>query len=49
MSSAEKNKTTIDEAIARLISRAENSRRLEIADLSPRINKALEKYVFKIE
>jgi RNA polymerase sigma-70 factor, ECF subfamily len=49
MSSAEKHKTTIDEAIARLLSRAENSRGLKIADLSPRVNKALEKYVFKID
>lgn len=47
--SAEKHKTTIDEAIARLLSRAENSRGLKIADLSPRVNKALEKYVFKID
>ncbi len=49
MNSAEKYKATISEAIARLISRAENSRRLEIADLSPRINKSLEKYVFKMD
>ncbi len=47
--SAEKHKITVDEAIARLISRAENSRGLEIADLSTRINKALEKYVFEID
>lgn len=49
MSSAEKYKATTNEAIARLLSRAENSRRLEIADLSPRINKSLEKYVFKTD
>lgn len=49
MSLAEKHKSTIDEAIARLISRAENSRSLEIADLSPRVFKAVEKYVFKID
>jgi RNA polymerase sigma-70 factor (ECF subfamily) len=49
MNSAEKHKSTIDEAIARLISRAENSRSLEIADLSPRVFKAVEKYVFKID
>ena len=49
MSLAEKHKATIDEAIARLLSRAENSRRLEIADLSLRINKSVEKYVFKTD
>ena len=49
MSSAEKYKATTSEAIARLISRAENSRRLEITDLLPRINKSLEKYVFKTD
>ena len=47
MNPAEKYKTTIDEAIARLLSRAENSRGLEIADLSVRVSKSLEKYVFK--
>lgn len=49
MNSAEKYKSTIDEAIARLLTRAENSRALEIADLSPRVFKAVEKYVFKID
>lgn len=49
MNLAEKHKATIDEAIARLLARAENSRSLEIADLSPRINKSLEKYVFKMD
>lgn len=49
MSFAEKHKSTIDEAIARLLSRAENSRALEIADLSPRVFKAIEKYVFKTD
>ena len=49
MISAEKHKSTIDEAIARLLTRAENSRSLEIADLSPRVFKAVEKYVFKID
>lgn len=49
MNFAEKHKSTIDEAIARLITRAENSRSLEIADLSPRVFKAVEKYVFKID
>lgn len=49
MSSAEKYKATIDEAVARLISRAENSHSLEIGDLSPRVSKAVEKYVFKTD
>lgn len=49
MSSTEKHRSTIDEATARLLSRAENARSLEIADLLPRIEKALEKYVFKMD
>ena len=49
MSLAEKHKATIDEAVARLLSRAENSRGLEIANLSPRVTKAVEKYVFKFD
>ena len=48
-SAAEKHQKTIDEAIARLISRAENSRRLEISDLRARINAALGKYLFKAD
>jgi len=47
MSFAEKHQDTIQEATARLISRAENARRLEIADLFPRVSKSLEKYLFK--
>ena len=47
MSSAEKHRNTILEAIARLISRAENSRRLEIKDLFERVSRSLEKYLFK--
>lgn len=47
MTFAEKHKTTIEEATARLISRAENSRRLQARDLQPRINRTLEKYLFK--
>jgi RNA polymerase sigma-70 factor (ECF subfamily) len=47
MNPVEKNRSTIDEAVARVISRAENSRRLEIADLSLRINSSLEKYLLK--
>jgi len=44
---AEKHKHTIDEAVARLISRAENPRRLAAADFQTRIASALEKYLFK--
>jgi RNA polymerase sigma-70 factor (ECF subfamily) len=47
MTSAEKHKSTIDEAIARLISRAENSRSLSAADLRQRIVAALEKYLLR--
>jgi len=49
MNSTEKHQNTIDEATARLISRAENSRGLKAADLRARINSALEKYLFKWE
>ena len=49
MNAAEKHQTTIDEAIARLLSRAENSRGLRTADLQSRINLALEKYLFKTD
>ncbi|MDQ3041510.1 MAG: sigma-70 family RNA polymerase sigma factor [Acidobacteriota bacterium] len=47
MPAAEKHKDTINEATARLISRAENSRGLKMPDLQPRIGSALEKYLFK--
>ncbi|MGI8639096.1 MAG: RNA polymerase sigma factor [Pyrinomonadaceae bacterium] len=47
ISIAEKHRKVIEESVARLISRAENSRGLQIADLSERINKALEKYLLK--
>jgi RNA polymerase sigma-70 factor (ECF subfamily) len=47
MSSAEKHQTTIDEAIARLISRAENSRGLEAKDLRLRVVSTLEKYLLR--
>lgn len=46
MSFAQKHQNTIDESIARLLSRAGNSRRLEIKDLQPRISATIEKYVF---
>lgn len=47
MNPVEKYQSTIEEAVARVISRAENARRLEIADLSLRINSSLEKYLLK--
>ena len=47
MISAEKNNLTIEEAIARLISRAANSRGLTIDDLRSRIAAAVEKYVLQ--
>jgi len=37
----------VDEAIVRLLSRAENSRRLTAADLFARVSKALEKYLLR--
>jgi RNA polymerase sigma-70 factor (ECF subfamily) len=43
----EKHKLTINEAIARLVSRAANSRGLTIADLSGRVEKSIEKYVLR--
>jgi len=49
MNSAEKHRNTINEAIARLISRAENSRGLKTNDLQARVNQALEKYLFKTD
>ncbi len=48
-SAAEKHQNTIDEAVARLISRAENSRGLAIADLRTRVDAALDKYLFKVD
>jgi RNA polymerase sigma-70 factor (ECF subfamily) len=47
MSFAEKHQNTIEEATARIISRAENARRLKIEDLFPRVSRSLEKYLFK--
>jgi len=47
MNPVEKYHDTIEEAVARVISRAENSRQLKISDLSQRINSSLEKYFFK--
>ncbi len=48
-STAQKHQKTIDEAIARLLSRAENSRGLAIADLRMRVSAALNKYLFKAD
>jgi RNA polymerase sigma-70 factor, ECF subfamily len=44
---AEKHSSTIDESIAHLISRAENSRGIEAGDVRPRVSAALKKYVFQ--
>ncbi len=44
---AEKHKTTINDAVKRLLSRAGNSRGVETNDLRPRVNAVLEKYLFK--
>lgn len=46
-SAAEKHQKTIDEAIERLVSRAEDSRGLEATNLRERIVKAIEKYVIQ--
>jgi len=43
----EKHRSTIDEAVAHLISRAENKRGLDAADVAPRIVASLEKYLFR--
>ncbi|MCW5956853.1 MAG: sigma-70 family RNA polymerase sigma factor [Pyrinomonadaceae bacterium] len=45
--SAEKHSPAIDEAVSRLIARAGNSRGLGAADLRPRVDSALGKYLFK--
>jgi len=45
--SAEKHSSAIDEAVSRLIARAGNARGLGSADLRPRIDSALGKYLFK--
>ena len=48
-SAAEKHAGGIDEAVNRLVSRAANSRGISPDDLKPRVNSALEKYLFKDE
>jgi RNA polymerase sigma-70 factor (ECF subfamily) len=45
-SAAEKHAGGIDDAVKRLISRAGDARGISAADLKPRINSALEKYLF---
>ena len=44
---AEKHSKVIEEAVVRLVSRAENSRGLQSADLSERVCKSLHKYLLK--
>ena len=44
---AQKHTLTIDEAVARLVSRAGNSRGLMAADLRERVEKSIEKYVLR--
>jgi len=44
---AEKQKTTVQEAIEHLISRAENARGLSGPDISARVNATVEKYLFR--
>ena len=43
----EKYKLTIDDSIARLVSRAENSRGLNASDVRERVTKSIEKYVLR--
>ena len=43
----EKYSSTIDEAIAHLVSRAENSRGLGSTDIRPRVDSAVEKYILR--
>ena len=45
---AEKHNTTVDEAVAHLISRAGNSRGLSDEDVRPRVALSLEKYLLKV-
>ena len=43
---AEKYRTTIDEAVSRLIGRAENARGVTAEELEPRVSASLQKYLF---
>ena len=45
----EKHEKVVEEAVARIISRAENSRALQSDDLFKRVVKSLDKYVFKFD
>lgn len=47
MISAEKHKRTIEESATRLLSRATNSRQLEVSDLEPRLFASVGKYVLR--
>lgn len=47
MNSAEKHRKMIDESIVRLLSRATDSRRLEVVDLQSRVAASVEKYVLR--
>jgi RNA polymerase sigma-70 factor, ECF subfamily len=47
MSSVEKHRKTIDESLARLLSRAADARRLEVVDLYSRVSVSVEKYVLR--
>ena len=49
ISVTEKHRKVVEDAVARLISRAENSRGLQSADLFERVVKSLEKYLFKFD
>ena len=44
---AEKHRTAIDDAVARLLARAANARALKADDVRPRVEAALGKYLFK--
>lgn len=44
---AEKHKKTIDDAVSRLLARAENARGVSASDLRPRVDSALQKYLLK--
>jgi RNA polymerase sigma-70 factor len=46
MALPDKYKPTVDEAVAHLISRAENSRGIGAASVTPRVSAALQKYMF---
>ncbi|MCW5960111.1 MAG: sigma-70 family RNA polymerase sigma factor [Pyrinomonadaceae bacterium] len=48
-SAQSKHLKTIEESVAALISRAENSRGLSVGDISSRVTKAVDKYVLKID